>query len=392
MLPPPGEPLPPPRPLEPARTGLWQRFQARPRWQRWSAYGGGTVVVLAAIGGVVGEQPDSESVTDTPITSPAVAVTTSDHTTSPTSPTVPAITTSSTTTTTTPTTTSTTTTVPVTEPATTVPGSVLALDVLALIPITNEDQTSYERDRFGYPADLDGDGCDTRAEVLQRDSLTPAQVDPSGCRVIAGDWYSTYDGVTHTDPAELQIDHVVGLSEAWDSGAWAWGPQRLAAYGNDLDDPRSLRAVTGDVNSTKGDKDPSNWLPPSPTAVCMYLADWTAIKARWGLTMDQSEYGRIRNVLTDQCPGQLIEPWPVAPADAPPPTTPPSTSPPPIQRAIPQVPAGNCDPAYPTVCIPSPPPDLDCGDIRHRRFTVLPPDPHRFDGSDDDGGVGCEGD
>jgi micrococcal nuclease len=52
-------------------------------------------------------------------------------------------------------------------------------------------------------------------------------------------------------------------------------------------------------------------------------------------------------------------------------------------------PAGNCDPAYPTVCIPPPPPDLDCGDITFRRFTVLPPDPHGFDGNDNDG-IGCE--
>lgn len=52
-------------------------------------------------------------------------------------------------------------------------------------------------------------------------------------------------------------------------------------------------------------------------------------------------------------------------------------------------PSGNCDPAYPTVCIPSPPPDLDCGDIPHRRFEVLPPDPHGFDGNDNDG-LGCE--
>lgn len=48
-----------------------------------------------------------------------------------------------------------------------------------------------------------------------------------------------------------------------------------------------------------------------------------------------------------------------------------------------------CSPSYPTVCIPPSPPDLDCGDIPHRRFTVLPPDPHRFDGTDNDG-LGCE--
>jgi len=50
--------------------------------------------------------------------------------------------------------------------------------------------------------------------------------------------------------------------------------------------------------------------------------------------------------------------------------------------------ATGCDPAYPTVCIPPPPPDLDCGDITFRRFTVLPPDPHKFDGDHD--GIGCE--
>ena len=49
---------------------------------------------------------------------------------------------------------------------------------------------------------------------------------------------------------------------------------------------------------------------------------------------------------------------------------------------------GNCDPAYPTVCIPSPPPDLDCKDISYRRFQVLSPDPHNFDGDHD--GIGCE--
>ena len=47
-----------------------------------------------------------------------------------------------------------------------------------------------------------------------------------------------------------------------------------------------------------------------------------------------------------------------------------------------------CDPSYPTVCIPPPPPDLDCGEIPYRNFRVLPPDPHRFDGDKD--GIGCE--
>jgi hypothetical protein len=141
--------------------------------------------------------------------------------------------------------------------------------------------------------------------------------------------------------------------------------------------------VTGSVNTAKGAADPSNWIPPDSDFVCAYLSDWISIKARWSLSMDQSEHGRIRNLLTDRCPDQTIAPWP----DTPPPG--PSVTAPAVAVVPPPLPpTGNCDPSYPDVCIPPSPPDLDCGDITFRRFTVLPPDPHRFDGNKD--GVGCE--
>jgi hypothetical protein len=269
-----------------------------------------------------------------------------------------------------------------------VPGSLLALDVLVFIPVRNEHRGGYERDRFGYPNDADGDGCNTRDEVLARDSSTLPQIDAFGCQVIAGDWYSPYDGRTLSDPADIQIDHLVALKEAWDSGAWAWDDARLRAFGNDLDDTRALRAVSSESNQSKSENDPSNWLPPNDGYVCTYLADWIAVKARWSLSMDQSEYGRIRNVLRDRCPDQVIAPWTPAPPPAEVPIVPALSPPPPTVAETPP-PSTTCDPSYPTVCIPPSPPDLDCGDIPHRRFTVLPPDPHRFDGNDD--GVGCEG-
>jgi hypothetical protein len=182
-----------------------------------------------------------------------------------------------------------------------------------LITVENEQPDGYERHLFAYGDVTDDRGCRTRPAVLIRDSLTPAQVDPVGCAVIAGDWYSVYDGLTCMDPGELEIDHVVALKEAWDSGAWGWDAERRSAFGNDLEDPRSLRAVTGSVNQSKGAADPSNWIPPDGDFVCTYLSDWVSIKARWGLSMDQSEHGRIRNLLTDRCPGQVIEPWPDTP-------------------------------------------------------------------------------
>jgi hypothetical protein len=182
---------------------------------------------------------------------------------------------------------------------------------------------------------------------------------------------------------KLEVNHVVALKEAWDSGAWGWDAHRRSAFGNDLDDPRFLRTVTGSVNQSKGAADPSNWIPPDDDFVCTYLSGWVSIKARWGLSMDQSEHGRISNLLTDRCPGQVIEPWPDTPPAGPPITLPPVVIDPPTQP-----PAGNCDPSYPTVCIPPAPPDLNCGDITFRRFEVVPPDTHGFDRDGD--GVGCE--
>jgi len=67
------------------------------------------------------------------------------------------------------------------------------------------------------------------------------------------------------------------------------------------------------VNQSKGDADPSNWLPSADAYVCAYLADWIAVKARWDLSMDPSEAGRIRNVHTQRCPLQTVADWPPAP-------------------------------------------------------------------------------
>lgn len=201
----------------------------------------------------------------------------------------------------------------------------LALDVLAFVPIMRERGDGYDRDLFEHWITVGG--CSTRENVLIRDSLSPAQVDPFGCRVVAGDWVSPYDGATWDNPADVDIDHVVALKEAWDSGAWAWSASQRRAFANDMTDRRTLRAVTDNVNQSKGDKDPSNWMPPMQSAWCPYLADWVSIKARWQLSMDESEAGRIRNLISRQCAGLRIDPWSAPPVNvAPPPAAPPPTA------------------------------------------------------------------
>ena len=142
-----------------------------------------------------------------------------------------------------------------------------ALTVLARIKVERERPQGYKRDLFRHWTDDDSDSCNTREEVLIAESRTPAQVDAYGCKVIEGDWFSEYDGLLHTNPSDLDIDHFVPLKEAWDSGAWAWSPTQRQRFANDLSDPRALIAVTAGANRSKGDKDPSNWLP-SATKLC----------------------------------------------------------------------------------------------------------------------------
>lgn len=180
---------------------------------------------------------------------------------------------------------------------------------MAGVRIAKERPAGYKRTLFTHWTDDDGNGCSAREDVLIAESLTPAQVDGFGCKVVEGDWYSPYDGLTHTDPAELDIDHVVALKEAWDSGAHSWTKARRRAFANDLSDARSLIAVTKSVNRSKGDKDPSNWMPPNRADWCRYIADWVAVKVRWGLTMDRSEHGRINKLARGECASTTIVSW-----------------------------------------------------------------------------------
>jgi hypothetical protein len=191
-----------------------------------------------------------------------------------------------------------------------------ALLVLQGIVVKRERPVGYSRSSFEHWRDVDGDGCDSRDQVLKRDSVTLPQFDPIDCDVIAGDWISPYDGARWSDPSRVDIDHVVALKEAWDSGAWAWTPAMRKAYANDTSDSRTLLAVTDRVNQSKSDKDPSNWLPPSRSYLCTYLGNWIAVKARWGLSMDQSEWGRVKNLLSSSCSTLTIAPWPGLPSSA----------------------------------------------------------------------------
>ncbi|MFF9025743.1 HNH endonuclease family protein [Streptomyces eurythermus] len=170
-------------------------------------------------------------------------------------------------------------------------------DALAALPVRGEDRTGYERTKFKHWVDADKDGCTTRAEVLKAEAVT-APEQGANCRLSGGRWYSPYDDRYIAGPSGLDIDHLVPLAEAWDSGASAWSPAERQAYANDLGDERALIAVSAASNRSKADQDPATWLPPAAGYRCQYVSDWVADKTRWGLSIDSGEKAALSEALS----------------------------------------------------------------------------------------------
>ena len=170
---------------------------------------------------------------------------------------------------------------------------------ISQLPVATEVRTGYDRALFPHWKDLDGDCQDTRQEVLIAEtSVSPTYTTSSQCSVATGQWFSYYDRVSWTAASDVDIDHMVPLAEAWDSGARNWTTSRRQSFANDLGDSRSLVAVTDNVNQSKGDQDPATWLPTYDQ--CRYILEWTAVKIRWGLTVDTAEKTTLTS-LGSQC-------------------------------------------------------------------------------------------
>ncbi|MEV6332245.1 DUF1524 domain-containing protein [Streptomyces sp. NPDC051909] len=181
------------------------------------------------------------------------------------------------------------------------------------LPIADESRDGYTRDKFKHwNAGLDlSDGCNTRNEVLLAEAIEVPTVG-AGCKLSGGLWKSYYDEQLVDDPGKLDIDHMVPLAEAWDSGASAWTPKRREAYANDQDATTSLVAVTARSNRQKADQDPQSWLPPAPEAVCRYLSEWAATKLRWSLSADQGEIDTLKAYAVGPCENTIVHYTPAA--------------------------------------------------------------------------------
>ena len=188
---------------------------------------------------------------------------------------------------------------------------VTASSVLSSLPVKGRAaKTGYTRAQFGQVwADVDRNGCDTRNDMLKRD-LTNIEykVKTRDCVVLAGVLIDRYSGETinfvrgNVTSMEVQIDHVVALSNAWQTGAFKLTLMQRTALAND---PMNLFAVKGRLNSQKGDGDAATWLPPLKSFRCTYVAQQIAVKAKYSLWVTAPEKEAMVRILS-ACPKQLL--------------------------------------------------------------------------------------
>lgn len=162
------------------------------------------------------------------------------------------------------------------------------------IQVAPEAEGQYKRKNW-LPnwGDADGNGINTRHEVLIRQSSETVEMSPDGSKVRRGSWYCPYTNITYHDPRKVDIDHVVPLKEVSESGGWKWDAQTQNEFANGAD-TLELLAVQGDANKDKSDQDPAQWMPSNRAYHCAYLERWSLIKARHGLSMDPAEFNFIQ--------------------------------------------------------------------------------------------------
>lgn len=185
------------------------------------------------------------------------------------------------------------------------PGSVAQL--AASLSLIDETATipEYRRESFGTRwADIDGNGCDQRQDLLARD-LTDITRDR--CTVLTGVLQDPYTGASITFQHDrvalpgsrgsqgVQGDHIVSLSAAHAGGAWRWTPDDREAFANTLS---NLLAVDGTTNQSKSDRGPSSWMPPNAAFECDYAQRYAEILAQWRLSVLQADRDALIATLT----------------------------------------------------------------------------------------------
>ena len=184
------------------------------------------------------------------------------------------------------------------------PANTQAAPIDALVALNNLEvkgrapKTGYARSQFPHWSDPDRNGCDARNDTLKRDLTNITyKAGTRDCKVIAGQLLDPFSGKVITFSATkvvIDIDHVVALSNAWQTGAAYFDKNKRSQIAND---PLNLLAVDAKLNRKKGDGDAATWLPPNKTFRCEYVGLQIAVKAKYGLWVTAAEKTAMKKVL-----------------------------------------------------------------------------------------------
>lgn len=182
-----------------------------------------------------------------------------------------------------------------------------ALTVLSSLEVKGRAaKTGYARSAFTHWADPDRNGCDARNDTLKRDLSEPVfKAGTRDCKVLAGQLLDPFSGKIlsfTSSKSTVDIDHVVALSNAWQTGAAYFDKVKRGAIAND---PLNLLAVDSRLNRQKGDADAATWLPPLKSYRCEYVARQIAVKARYQLWVTVAEKDAMGRILSS-CPDQKL--------------------------------------------------------------------------------------
>lgn len=172
-----------------------------------------------------------------------------------------------------------------------------ALATLNGITVANPKTVEYVRSQWKHWSDLDGNGCDTREDILIS-SGKDVKRDPSTCKIISGTWVEPYSNKTFTDSSKMDIDHVVPLAWSASNGGQALSTTAKEQFAND---PQNLYISAASENRKKGDKGPGSYLPPNEAFQCQYVTSFVTVVAKYKLTMDKSDFDAAKKVLETKC-------------------------------------------------------------------------------------------
>lgn len=155
-------------------------------------------------------------------------------------------------------------------------------DQVAQLEVAAEHPAGYNRDALNINYDRD--------EVLAANRSAFPNCDG---------YYSRYDGQCYASEDAVQIDHLVAIAEAWQSGGYQWSQSQWENFDGDAS---NLAVMTSDLNSSKGADDVTAWLPPRNATVCQYVSTVVSVKLNYDLTVDSAEKAKLAD-LAARCGG-----------------------------------------------------------------------------------------